>query len=59
MLWGQTVRQRSRIRAATAPTGESRRAARASIARNLKGRCLSFAEREEIALARAGGDTMR
>jgi transposase, IS30 family len=27
--------------------------------RNLKGRCLSFAEREEIALARAGGETMR
>jgi len=27
--------------------------------RNLKGRCLSFAEREEIALGRAGGDTMR
>ena len=27
--------------------------------RNLKGRCLSFAEREEIALARARGETMR
>jgi IS30 family transposase len=27
--------------------------------RNLKGRCLSFAEREEIALARAGGESMR
>jgi len=27
--------------------------------RHLKGRCLSFAEREEIALARAGGATMR
>jgi transposase, IS30 family len=27
--------------------------------RNLKGRCLSFAEREEIALARARGDTVR
>ena len=27
--------------------------------RNLKGRCLSFAEREEIALARARGETIR
>ncbi len=27
--------------------------------RDLKGRCLSFAEREEIALARARGETMR
>jgi len=27
--------------------------------RDLKGRCLSFAEREEIALARAGGESMR
>jgi transposase-like protein len=27
--------------------------------RNLKGRCLTFAEREEIALARARGETMR
>jgi len=27
--------------------------------RNLKGRCLSFYEREEIALARAGGESMR
>ena len=27
--------------------------------RGLKGRCLTFAEREEIALARAGGETMR
>ena len=27
--------------------------------RDLKGRCLTFAEREEIALARAGGETMR
>jgi len=27
--------------------------------RGLKGRCLSFAEREEIALARAAGDSMR
>jgi transposase, IS30 family len=27
--------------------------------RNLKGRCLSFAEREEIALARARGESMR
>jgi len=27
--------------------------------RGLKGRCLSFAEREEIALARARGETMR
>jgi IS30 family transposase len=27
--------------------------------RDLKGRCLSFAEREEIALGRAGGDAMR
>jgi IS30 family transposase len=27
--------------------------------RNLKGRCLAFAEREEIALARASGETMR
>jgi IS30 family transposase len=27
--------------------------------RNLKGRCLAFAEREEIALARARGETMR
>ena len=27
--------------------------------RNLKGRCLSFAEREEIAVARAGGESMR
>src|SRR3954466_7970973 len=27
--------------------------------RNLTGRCLSFAEREEIALARARGETMR
>jgi hypothetical protein len=27
--------------------------------RNLRGRCLSFAEREEIALARARGETMR
>jgi IS30 family transposase len=27
--------------------------------RNLKGRCLSFSEREEIALARARGETMR
>jgi IS30 family transposase len=27
--------------------------------RNLRGRCLSFAEREEIALARAGGESMR
>jgi transposase, IS30 family len=26
---------------------------------NLKGRCLSFAEREEIALARARGESMR
>ena len=26
--------------------------------RDLKGRCLSFAEREEIALGRAGGETM-
>jgi transposase, IS30 family len=26
--------------------------------RNLKGRCLSFAEREEIALSRAGGESM-
>jgi IS30 family transposase len=27
--------------------------------RNLQGRCLSFAEREEIALGRAGGESMR
>jgi IS30 family transposase len=27
--------------------------------RDLKGRCLSFSEREEIALARAGGESMR
>jgi transposase, IS30 family len=27
--------------------------------RDLKGRCLTFAEREEIALARAGGESMR
>ena len=27
--------------------------------RDLKGRCLSFAEREELALARAGGESMR
>jgi hypothetical protein len=27
--------------------------------RNLKGRCLTFAEREEIALARARGETIR
>src|SRR5688500_9076193 len=27
--------------------------------RGLKGRCLSFSEREEIALARAGGETIR
>src|SRR5215207_1356648 len=27
--------------------------------RNLKGRCLSFHEREEIALGRAGGDSIR
>jgi transposase-like protein len=27
--------------------------------RHLKGRCLSFAEREEIALGRAGGETIR
>ena len=27
--------------------------------RNLKGRCLTFAEREEIAVARAGGESMR
>jgi IS30 family transposase len=27
--------------------------------RDLKGRCLSFAEREEIAVARAGGESMR
>jgi IS30 family transposase len=27
--------------------------------RNLQGRCLSFAEREEIALGRAGGETIR
>ncbi len=27
--------------------------------RDLKGRCLSFAEREEIALGRAGGESMR
>ena len=27
--------------------------------RNLKGRCLKFSEREEIALARAGGESMR
>ena len=27
--------------------------------RDLKGRCLAFAEREEIALARAGGESMR
>jgi IS30 family transposase len=27
--------------------------------RSLKGRCLSFAEREEIALARARGETVR
>jgi transposase, IS30 family len=27
--------------------------------RNLKGRCLSFAEREEIALERAAGETVR
>jgi len=27
--------------------------------RDLKGRCLSFAEREEIALAHARGETMR
>lgn len=27
--------------------------------RDLKGRCLTFAEREEIALARAAGDSMR
>jgi transposase, IS30 family len=27
--------------------------------RDLKGRCLSFSEREEIALGRAGGETMR
>ena len=27
--------------------------------RDLKGRCLSFAEREEIALGRAGGETIR
>ena len=27
--------------------------------RDLKGRCLTFAEREEIALARAGGETIR
>jgi DNA-binding CsgD family transcriptional regulator len=27
--------------------------------RDLKGRCLTFAEREEIALGRAGGESMR
>jgi hypothetical protein len=27
--------------------------------RDLKGRCLTFSEREEIALARAGGESMR
>ncbi len=27
--------------------------------RDLKGRCLSFAEREEISLGRAGGESMR
>lgn len=27
--------------------------------RDLKGRCLTFAEREEIAIGRAGGETMR
>jgi len=27
--------------------------------RDLKGRCLSFAEREEVALGRAGGESMR
>ena len=27
--------------------------------RNLRGRCLSFAEREEIALSRARGESMR
>src|SRR5450631_269460 len=27
--------------------------------RDLKGRCLTFAEREEIAVARAGGESMR
>ena len=27
--------------------------------RDLKGRCLTFAEREQIALARAGGESMR
>jgi hypothetical protein len=38
---------------------EARGGVRPRRGRNLKGRCLSFAEREEIALARARGETIR
>src|SRR5919106_5283470 len=48
-----TYRQKGRRWLRDAGGGRPRRG------RNLKGRCLSFAEREEIALSRARGESMR